>query len=438
MIPKLRYYDRMLKLRQFTLGILLLLLACLTVSQAGSGEKLASISAGNLYTCGLTSSGKGFCWGYNAFSQLGNNKFVISNVPVAISVPKKVKVLQFQSIYAGITSTCGLTTTGKAYCWGSNMYLKLGIGNDNDSGVPVAVTAPKGEKPLVFSSLTVGEEQACGLTPNGKAYCWGENGYGALGSDSTTKAKASKTTPLTSLEAGNNPTGSSFPVAAAASKEGQVIKFLSINTGARSTCGLSVNGTVYCWGYNKFGQLGNGSTENSNIPTAIAAPSNKSALKFSSISAKGGHTCGLTSVGDTYCWGTNSFGGLGDNSTTNSAFPKRVLAPSDGGILKFSKISSGGFHTCALTIDGTAYCWGMNKFGQLGSNNQKNSGIPVAVSAPKSENTIRFSSITSGDSHTCGISKIGQVYCWGDNSYGALGNNTTKNSSIPVLVNPLP
>lgn len=178
----------MLKLRQFTFGILLFLLSVLTVSQAGSGEKLASISAGNWYTCGLTSSGKGFCWGYNAFSQLGNDKFAISNVPVAISAPKKAKALQFQSIYAGITSTCGLTITDKAYCWGSNMYLKLGIGSDNDSGVPIAIAAPKGEKPLVFSSLTVGEEQACGLTPNGKAYCWGENGYGALGTKSTSNS----------------------------------------------------------------------------------------------------------------------------------------------------------------------------------------------------------------------------------------------------------
>ena len=149
---------------------------------------------------------------------------------------------------------------------------------------------------------------------------------------------------------------------------------------------------------------------------------------FSQITSNGAHTCALTAGGKAYCWGVNSQGRLGNNSTADSRIPAAVQMPAG---VSFQSITAGGNHTCALATTGKAYCWGWNNQGQLGNNSATNSLIPVAVQMPAG---VSFQSISAGNSHTCALTTEGKAYCWGWNGYGQLGNNSTADSRIPAAV----
>ena len=150
---------------------------------------------------------------------------------------------------------------------------------------------------------------------------------------------------------------------------------------------------------------------------------------FSQITIGYAHTCALTNEGKAYCWGRNNQGQLGNNSTTDSSIPVAVQMPA--GVARFQSITAGGEYTCALTNEGKAYCWGLNFAGQLGNNSTTNSHIPVAVQMPAD---VSFQSIAAVYHHTCALTNEGKAYCWGLNEYGQLGNNSTTNSSIPLAV----
>ena len=150
---------------------------------------------------------------------------------------------------------------------------------------------------------------------------------------------------------------------------------------------------------------------------------------FSQITSVDTHTCALTTEGKAYCWGWNGYGQLGNNSTADSRIPAAVQMPA--GVARFQSITAGVVHTCALTTEGKAYCWGQGGNGQLGNNSTTKSSIPVAVQMPAG---VSFQSITVGYYHTCALTNEGKAYCWGNNEYGQLGNNSTTNSSIPLAV----
>ncbi len=144
------------------------------------------------------------------------------------------------------------------------------------------------------------------------------------------------------------------------------VSFIAINTGYLYTCAVTMTDTAYCWGYNYFGQLGNGTTTNSNIPVAVPMPTN---VLFAAIDAGTNHTCALTTTGTAYCWGYNYYGVIGDGTTTNRTTPVAVTMPN--GVSFTAVVTNIGFsnweYTCALTATQTAYCWGNNGKGQLGN-----------------------------------------------------------------------
>jgi alpha-tubulin suppressor-like RCC1 family protein len=249
--------------------------------------------------------------------------------------------------------------------------------------------------PLVFSNISAGYDFTCGITAEDAAYCWGYGFNGEHG-DGTTM-------------------WSNKPVAVTGD-----IKFLSIASGHSHACGIADTGVTYCWGGNFYGQLGNGTTINSTVPVSVLTD-----VTFTSISVGRFHTCGLTQPGAAYCWGYNSDGELGYSSPS---WPNPTPAAVSGGIT-FASISAGGSHTCGLTTNGVAYCWGGNSFGQLGNTNSPQSSVPAIVTGG-----IVFASLETGYIHTCGITTIGAVYCWGRNQYGGLGDGTTIDSYAPVPV----
>lgn len=251
-------------------------------------------------------------------------------------------------------------------------------------------------KALGIGRITAGFDHSCGLTASGKAYCWGNNNYGQLG-DNTNNI-------------------SSVPVEVYYNTS----RYASISAGGGHTCAVPISGTTdYCWGRNDFGQLGNYSTINKNYPVAVALSD------FVSISAGFTHTCGVTSSGTGYCWGSNSSGRLGINSTTDSKVPSAV-----SGSLTFEGISGGSGHTCGFTSSGASYCWGDNQNGQLGIG--FSGGYAPAPFAVVGGQT--FTSVNSGQFHTCGLTSTGTAYCWGNNGTGRLGNNSTTDSSVPFGV----
>src|SRR5436309_2657225 len=203
---------------------------------------------------------------------------------------------------------------------------------------PITVTG-------VSPAIGAGFLHTCGLASTGAASCWGDNSKGQVGSD-----------PIGSLIL--------IPVAVSGGRT-----FSALAAGWTHNCGLTSAGAAYCWGYNAYGQLGNGSTTNTLTPVAVSG-----GLSFSAIATGGGHTCGLTNAGAAYCWGYNAYGELGNGSTTNSLTP---VAASGG--LSFSSITTGDGHTCGITAAGAAYCWGYNGYGQLGNSLGGDSSVPVAV-----------------------------------------------------------
>ncbi len=305
-------------------------------------------------------------------------------------------------IAAGFRHTCALKSDGRIYCWGRNHFGQLGDGTTTDKNTPVATN-----NTLLGSSVVeigVGIYHTCALKSDGTVYCWGYNGYGQLGDGTGT--------------------GSSTPVATNNTLLSSSV--VEIAAGESYTCALKSDGTVYCWGVNFIGQLGDGTGTHRSTPVAT----NNTLLGSSvvQITAGANHACALKSDGTVYCWGRNHFGQLGDGTGPD----KNTPVATNNTLLSSSvvEIAAGENHACALKSDGTVYCWGDNYYSQLGDGTGTGSSTPVATN-----NTLLGSSvvqITAGFRHTCALKSDGTTYCWGLNVSGQLGDGTTTDRTTPV------
>ena len=235
-----------------------------------------------------------------------------------------------------------------------------------------------------------------------------------------------------------NPVASTYNSLATAYTEGECeVRWSSLAPGSGHNCAITRGNTAYCWGANTNGKLGNNSTTNSAIPAAVLTTGVLSGKTIKSLRLGSQHTCAIASDDKVYCWGNNTSGQLGDGSIVSSSVP---VAVSTSGVLSGKKIKSlvaGSAHTCALASDDKVYCWGVNTSGQLGNNSTTNSSVPVAVSTAGvlSGKTVKsLDADTDSISTTCVIASDDKPYCWGINTFGILGNNSTTNSSVPVAV----
>jgi alpha-tubulin suppressor-like RCC1 family protein len=352
-----------------------------------------ALNTGDLQSCGIATGGAAWCWGFNNFGELGNNSRANDSIPVAVRgglIFSSVSVGGGSNTPFGASHVCGVTTSGAAYCWGYNGFGQLGNNSTTDSHVPVPVVGG-----LTFSSVSAGQFQTCGLTRGGAVYCWGRNPSGELGSNSTTDSHVP------------------VPVAGAGG-----LTFSAVSSGAVHTCALTSTGAPYCWGNNFAGQLGNNSTTSSPVPVAVVG-----GVTFSVVSAGQYHTCGLSTGGTAYCWGTNGNGQLGNNTTMESHVPGAVA----GGLI-FSSLSGGLQYTCGVATGGVGYCWGAAGV-QLGNNNTADSPVPVAVAGG-----LTFALISAGGHQSCGLTTGDVAYCWGAGAWGQLGDNSTGASGVPVRV----
>ncbi len=336
-------------------------------------------------------------WGDNALGQIGNNTSGgISTSPLVTSTLNGIDplYLSFKVVSAGSFHSCGITYLGETFCWGDNSSGQIGYGSIASS----FITTPK----LIFGSfsfiqISAGGEHTCALDSDGNAYCWGANLNGQLGT-------------------GNNDNTSSPQLVTGG------YKFSTISSGGHHTCGITLStNQVYCWGYNMYGQLGNGNSGSSadlNLPTLLS-----SSLTFSSVAAGNGHTCAIESTGKIiYCWGHNDVGQIGNNNLVDQPIPVQIF-----GSTSYKQVTLGNSFTCGITTSDSGYCWGKNDFGQLGDSTTTSNKKPSAINGGYS-----FLQISAGATHACALTLSNQPFCWGDNSYGQLGIGTnTPNYSIP-------
>jgi hypothetical protein len=356
-----------------------------------------SLATGLSHSCALTRDGAAYCWGDGKFyGQLGNGSRSQSSVPVAVAGG-----LRFTRISAGVYTTCALTYVGETWCWGYGRWLEDG---SIYSTVPARLKG--GHR---FREISVGGQFACGLTTDNVPYCWGMSHFGRLGSDGE-----SSYTPR--------------PVAGGHS-------FTSIDTNWGTACALTAAGQAWCWGLGAYHQLATGTAANQAEPVAIAGHT------FSQISVGATTVCGRSSTG-TLCWGVNYYGTLGQGVTTDLTVQQPALALEG---YAFERLSSGGEQSsvtarCALTATGEAWCWGANRYGQLGTTAELEqclessisfgcTGVPVPVAG-----RLEYSFVDAGSEHSCGMTRDQRVFCWGRNRGGQVGDGTMDPRFTPVEV----
>jgi alpha-tubulin suppressor-like RCC1 family protein len=291
---------------------------------------------------------------------------------------------------------------------------------------------------LVFRSVSAGYDYACGVTTTGLDTCWGEDVSGARGDGIDNGWGA-----IPTLVSGG-------------------VRFASLSAGgwagtsfySAHTCGVTAGGAAYCWGSNYFGELGTGTTagpEYCYVPQgpgawpyscALSPASVAGGLSFVAVSTGYHHSCGVTPQGEAYCWGHNVEGAIGDGTTSDRDSPTLVA----GGV-NFAAVSAGGDFSCGVTATGSAYCWGLNAEGELAwgsttgpetcqEDGRLSSYDPVSCgTVPVAvQGGLSFAAVSAGRSHACGVTAQGDAYCWGRNVEGELGDGTTTDRSSPTPV----
>jgi alpha-tubulin suppressor-like RCC1 family protein len=350
----------------------------LTVENA---PEITQLSLSNVSSCGLTSTGAMKCWGSNNYGQIGTLASNQQKTP--IDVPGFTN--NISAIAVGDSRMCALTTTGEVKCIGN------GVADSNNSGISTGAI-----------SISSGYANSCALMSTGGVKCWGDNWTGQLGS------------------------GTWVNTSPAVDVKGLTSGVTAITSGIQFSCALLSGGSVKCWGANNYGQLGDGTTTNRNEPAQVKV-AGQPISGVVSISGGYEHACAILTNGEAMCWGRNNYGQLGDGTTTNRNVPTPVV--SLGTTIR--SISGGLNHTCAITTGGAAKCWGYNALGSLGNGTFTDSLIPVNVVGLDSG----VLSIEASKSFaTCARVTGTSVKCWGHSWAGNVGDGFTTDRSSPVNV----
>ncbi len=369
--------------------ILVISLACGMVGQPSltqaptSSIYATALSVGGTHAYALLNTGHVMCWGDNSVGQLGDGTY--TKHPTATEVPGLTDVI---SIAAGGEFTCALTKDKMVKCWGSNASGQLENGTGETGMAPADVPGLTN-----VSVISTGNEHACAVIDKGALICWGKNLNGRVGDGSYTRLILSPTevaglrTPVTGVSAGNE-----------------------------YTCALTANGGVKCWGRNTEGELGNGrENPQSKSPVDVVGIDDKAILLTTGFSK----SCAILKDGHAKCWGW-----IGPHEFSNEPVELTGL----NGNAKL--VAAGGNHICVVLENGNVKCMGENTKGKLGNGTNTDSQRYVDVKGL----SIQVTAIGAAYDYTCALTIAGEVWCWGDNAAGQLGNGTTDNSSTPIKV----
>lgn len=312
-----------------------------------SSATFASVATGFDHSCGLSGSTL-YCWGDGDHGQIGSTGDV---VPSPEQVPGN-----WNQVEAGYFFTCGLDTADGLYCWGSNRRGQLGNGTTASTSTPTAVSGGQS-----WASVAVGSSHACALTTNGEAWCWGYADAGQLGDGQTGTEDCDDDT-------FGNWDCTTTPVLVSGGHTWEML-----TAGDAFTCGITTAGALYCWGYGDTGALGNGTRGDYSTPQPVQGDQ-----LWRYVTAGDAHSCGITTSGSAYCWGYANAGQLGDGETRSGDGVYQVSPVPVSGGHSWSSLSAGGLFTCGVTTSSTGYCWGDDYYGQLGTSGG-DSNTPVRL-----------------------------------------------------------
>lgn len=378
-----------------------------------------TVSAGFRHTCATDADGVAFCWGSDQFFQLGEDADGNDDdevVPVRVNVSALPSGARFTSLSGEFAHTCGAASDGNIYCWGFNTSGRIGVGGN--APIPRQMDRTPLAPGEQFVSASIGGNNGCGLTNDGNIYCWGDDNTGELGNglpleDSPIPERVDRSTLLPTEE------------------------FTLLDTGSNHSCGLTNIGSAYCWGSDRFLQLGenaDGDDDDEPIPVKVDTSAFEPGATFTSISTAVTHSCAVSSAGSAYCWGITNLGSEGGRTDIPRRIDQSALLVGE----RFVTVTTGGNHSCALTDLDNIYCWGNDSDGRLGDGPVDQPGsAAVRVDRTALEPDEIFLTVSAGGSHSCATTDKERIYCWGSDADGQLGEDADADNldeTSPVRV----
>jgi alpha-tubulin suppressor-like RCC1 family protein len=328
-----------------------------------------------------------FTWGENNVGQLGDNTTTNKSNPVQTVAGG----INWKQVSAG-GNTAAIKTDGTLWCWGYNGYGGLGDNTRTHRSSPVQTTAGGTN----WKQIACGANITSAIKTDGTLWTWGYNFYGQLGDNTSTN----RSSPVQTIAFGNN--------------------WKQVSCAAQHTAAIKTDGTLWTWGRNSYGQLG----DNSNVGKSSPVQTVTFATNWKQVSCFGFSTAAIKTDGTLWTWGDNSFGKLGDNTRTHRSSPVQTIAFGTN----WKQVACGYRYITATKTDGTLWTWGLGTSGQLGDNTIFTKSSPVQTIA----GGTNWKQVSCGKQHTAAIKTDGTLWNWGDNSYAQLGNNTTAHRSSPV------
>ena len=421
-----------------------------------SGSKYAGANSTHGFSLAAGSDGNAYAWGDNMYGQLGNgtSSYHAQTTPVMVKTPDRNTYpdlpadFTYVQVSAGNNHSLALGSDGNAYAWGRNDSGQLGDGTRTNQTTPVRVktpdrnTYPDLPEDFTYVQVSAGGSHSLAFGSDGNAYAWGYNYYGQLGDGTTDDYQ---TTPVRV----KTPDRKTYPDLPAD------FTYVQVSGEREHSLAVGSDGNAYAWGNSQYGRLGDGTggrySYSQTTPVRVKTPDRKTypdlPTNFTYVQVSAGYyySLALGSDGNAYAWGANGNGQFGDGTSTSyRTTPVRVKVPDRKTYpdlptnFTYVQVSAGGFHSLALGSDGNAYAWGNNGYGQLGDNTSYSSTVPVRVRDPAgltdTSKGPQATQVSAGGWHSLAVGGDGYAYAWGYNYYGQLGNNSYRDSTVPVPV----
>jgi alpha-tubulin suppressor-like RCC1 family protein len=349
--------------------------------------------------CGIRAGGQLFCMGKNAYGELGDP--VLTNPSLLGFTLKRVGTdTDWVEVSAGYDHTCGVHANSTLACWGSRASYQLGDGL-GPSLVPKAIDVG-----ATYAQVDLGNDHACARKTDGSLWCWGANVYGSAGAPGSM-------------------------MWAVPTRVGTDTSWTQVSAGGLASCAAKSDGTLWCWGYNTSGQVGDGTNANRNVPTQVLTQPLLAATDWMDVTVGVSDACarranGAPATPSLFCWGSAQNAQLGNNNSTGTySFPQPILTGTPG----VAAEAAGSGDSCATRKDGTLECWGDNTYGTVGNNSSNTQRTPMPVNTDTD-----WAAVSMMGQAACATKTGGSLWCWGYNRYGQLGDGTVVLKSVPTHI----